>query len=311
MPKEVFGPGYPFLPKRELLSFEELTEVARMFVELGVRKIRLTGGEPLLRAELPRLVSMLSALDVELALTTNGLLLGKHVAALAEAGLHRVTVSLDALSDHNLRRMSGKPDVTVEPILQAIEQARGLGLGVKVNTVVRRSVNEEEVLPLIAHFRGKGVAVRFIEYMDVGESNRWQLEEVVPSEQLLATIQKSFPLRALPPLHKSDVARVYEHQDGQGEVGVIASVTAPFCGDCTRARVSAKGELFTCLFAGSGIDLRTPLRQRGAQATKELIVSTWQQRGDRYSEVRSSLTPTDEALDGHTSKRVEMSYIGG
>lgn len=311
MPKEVFGPGYAFLPKRELLSFEELTEVARVFVDLGVRKIRLTGGEPLLRAQLPRLVSMLSALGVELALTTNGLLLGKHVDALAEAGLHRVTVSLDALSDENLRRMSGRTDVTVEPILEAVERARAWGLGVKVNTVVRRGVNEAEVLPLVSYFRGKGVAVRFIEYMDVGHSNRWQLEEVVPSEQLLATIQRSFPLRPLPAVHKSDVARVYEHQDGLGEVGFIASVTAPFCGDCTRARVSAKGELFTCLFAGSGLDLRTPLREAGVLAAKELIVSTWQQRRDRYSEVRSSLTDTDDEPQTRTLSRVEMSYIGG
>jgi GTP 3',8-cyclase len=311
MPKEVFGAGYQFLPKQELLTFEELTAVARAFVELGVRKIRLTGGEPLLRAQLPTLVSMLSALGVELALTTNGVLLSKHAQALAQAGLHRVTVSLDALSDENLRIMSGKPDASAAVILRAIEDARSAGLGVKVNTVVRRGVNEKEVLPLVSWFRGRGVAVRFIEYMDVGHTNHWQYGEVVPTAELVAKIDEQFPLRPVTATNASDVARRYVHADGHSEVGFIASVTEPFCGDCTRARVSAKGELYTCLFAGSGVDLRGPLRNLGAGAAKGIIVSSWRRRGDRYSEVRGTLTQRLDPQPEPRSNRVEMSYIGG
>lgn len=308
MPKEVFGSGYQFLPKQELLTFEELTLVAQTFVELGVRKIRLTGGEPLLRAELPKLVAMLSRLDVELALTTNGVLLSKHADSLARAGLHRVTVSLDALNERNLRQMSGKSDASAQAILEGIQRAKAAGLGVKVNTVVRRGVNEDDVLPLVARFRGTGIAVRFIEYMDVGHTNRWQMDDVVPTAELLGKIREQFPLVPAAVVNASDVARCFNHVDGQGEVGFIASVTQPFCGDCTRARVSAKGELFTCLFANAGVDLRAALRQSGAHAAKDVIVSAWRQRQDRYSEVRGELTREHQVS---SQGRIEMSYIGG
>lgn len=311
MPQEVFGPGYRFLPKQELLTFEELTLVARTFIELGVRKIRLTGGEPLLRTGLPTLVAMLAELGVELALTTNGVLLSKHARALAAAGLNRVTISLDGLSDENLRRMSGKADASAAPILQGIEVAQELGLGVKVNTVVRKGVNEGEVLPLVARFRHTGIAVRFIEYMDVGHTNRWQLDEVVPTDLLLHELGERYPLTPIPAAHSSEVAKRFQHIDGGGEVGFISSVTQPFCSDCSRARVSAKGELFTCLFAASGVDLRQALRSAGPSAVKELVVSSWRQRQDRYSEVRGSLTPELQAGQHTAARRMEMSYIGG
>lgn len=307
MPKEVYGPGYRFLPRSDLLSFEELRDVASVFVELGVEKLRITGGEPLLRAQLPTLIEFLAPLGVELALTTNGLLLAKYAAELRAAGLNRVTVSLDALDPVVFERMSGTPGTSPATVLAGIEAALASGLPVKVNTVVRRGVNEDQVLPLVKHFRAMRVPVRFIEYMDVGSTNGWDTSDVVASADLERTVHQAFPIRALPPVYAGEVSRRYAFLDGQGEIGFISSVTKPFCGDCSRARLSAKGTLYTCLFASHGIDLRGPLRQGGQAALRSLVEQTWRQRTDRYSEQRGSAMPTTLP----TGARVEMSYIGG
>ncbi len=302
MPKEVFGPNYQFLARSELLSFEELFEVARVFVHLGVRKLRLTGGEPLLRKDLPHLVSMLSALEVDLALTTNGLLLARLADALAEAGLKRVTVSLDALSEDGFQRMSGTAG-SPAAVLAGIEAAERAGLGIKVNTVVQRGVNEQEVMPLVRYFRPRHIPLRFIEYMDVGCSNNWENADVVPTRELIARIAAEFPLAALDQSYGGEVARRYAYADGYGEVGFISSVTQPFCGTCTRARISARGMLYTCLFSSHGSDLRDLLRRQGPQAVMECVQQVWRQREDRYSELRGT-----QVASGN---RVEMSYIGG
>lgn len=306
MPKEVYGPDYPFLPRGELLSFEELRDVAASFVELGVRKLRLTGGEPLLRAQLPKLVALLAPLGAELALTTNGILLEKHAPALRSAGLDRVTVSLDALDAAPFSAMSGTTGTSPRAVLAGIDAALATGLTVKVNTVVRRGINEDQVLPLVRHFRDLGVPLRFIEYMDVGSTNGWSTRDVVPSAELEQDVAAAFPLRELAPAYAGEVSRRFAYADGRGEVGFISSVTKPFCGDCSRARVSAKGTFYTCLFATSGVDLRARLREGGAPALRSLVASTWQRRDDRYSELRGSL-----ASSGAVGAKVEMSYIGG
>jgi cyclic pyranopterin phosphate synthase len=305
MPKEVYGRSYRFLERRQLLTFEEIERLSRVFASLGVEKIRLTGGEPLLRRELERLVEMLGAIPgVDLTLTTNGSLLPQKARVLADAGLRRVTVSLDSLDDQVFRAMNDV-DVPVERVLAGIEAASAAGLSpVKVNMVVKRGVNEDSVLPMARYFRGSGHILRFIEYMDVGHTNGWRLDEVVPAEEIVATIHDELPLEPLEPNYPGEVARRYRYADGSGEIGVIASVTQPFCGACTRARLSAEGRLYTCLFATNGHDLRALLREGATDDDlATAIADVWRARGDRYSELRSA----------HTADlpKIEMSYIGG
>jgi cyclic pyranopterin phosphate synthase len=305
MPKEVFGREHPFLPRAELLTFEEIERVARAFAGLGVEKIRVTGGEPLVRRDLEVLVGKLAGIPgLDLALTTNGALLVQKAQALRDAGLRRITVSLDSLDDEVFRAMNDV-DVPVERVLAGIDAAVAAGLApVKVNVVVKRGLNEDGVVPLARAFRGTGVVLRFIEYMDVGHTNGWRLDDVVPAAEIVETIAAEFPLEPVAASYRGEVANRYRYADGAGEIGVIASVTQPFCGDCTRARLSADGKLYTCLFAVRGHDLRALLRGGSSDAElAEAIADVWRARADRYSELRSAAT-TDPA-------RVEMSYIGG
>ena len=305
MPKEVFGRDYRFLERRELLTFEEIDRAARIFAELGVNKIRLTGGEPLLRRQLERLVEMLAGIPgLDLTLTTNGSLLPQKASALADAGLRRVTVSLDSLDDEVFRTMNDV-DFPVERVLAGIEAAAAAGLApVKVNMVVKRGLNEDSVLPMARYFRGSGHILRFIEYMDVGHTNGWRLDDVVPAGEIVETIDAELPLEPVAPNYAGEVARRYRYRDGGGEIGVIASVTKPFCGACTRARLSAEGRLFTCLFATKGFDVRALLRGGASDADlATALAAVWRSRDDRYSEIRSA-----ETLD---LPKVEMSYIGG
>ncbi|HEY7002808.1 MAG TPA: GTP 3',8-cyclase MoaA [Gaiellaceae bacterium] len=304
MPKEVYGRNYEFLPRAELLTFEEIARLARVFAGLGVEKIRLTGGEPLIRRDVERLVEMLAAIPgLDLTLTTNGAVLGQKAEALKNAGLGRITVSLDSLDDDVFRAMNDV-DFPVGVILGGIETAAAAGLPVKVNVVVKRGVNEDSILPMARHFRGTGHIVRFIEYMDVGHTNGWRLDDVVPAAEVVAAIDAEFPLEPLPTRYVGEVAERYRYLDGAGEIGVIASVTRPFCGACTRARLSADGSLYTCLFAHRGHDLRALVR--GAEHDEEIaaaIERVWRVRGDRYSELRSAAT--------RDLPKVEMSFIGG
>ena len=303
MPQEVYGRDYRFLERRELLTFEEIARVARVFVSLGVRKLRLTGGEPLVRRDLERLVEQLAELDVDLTLTTNGSLLPQKAEALAAAGLRRITVSLDALDDAVFRALNDV-DFPVDRVLEGIDAATAAGLPVKVNAVVKRGVNDDQIVPLAAFFRERGHTLRFIEYMDVGSTNGWRLDDVMPAKEILAQLDGAFGVEPVDPSYRGEVAQRWRYRDGRGEVGVIASVTQPFCGDCTRARLSAEGKLFTCLFAVRGHDLRALIR--GGAADEELesaLRDVWSARGDRYSELRS------EATAG--LRKVEMSYIGG
>ena len=305
MPREVFGAGFAFLPREQILSFEEIARVARAAAGLGARKVRLTGGEPLLRAELPRLVEMLAAIPgLEVALTTNGSLLASQAPALARAGLRRVTVSLDSLDDGVFRAMNDAA-FPVRLVLEGIEAAAAAGLApLKVNAVVRRGVNDHTALELARHFHGSGHVLRFIEFMDVGTTNGWQLDGVVPAAELRDAVDAVLPLEPVEPSYRGEVARRYRYRDGGGEIGFITSVTQPFCGDCTRARLSAEGVLYTCLFASSGRDLRGPLRAGAGEAELSgLLRGIWRLREDRYSERRSSATAG--------LPRVEMSYIGG
>jgi cyclic pyranopterin phosphate synthase len=306
MPKEVFGRGYDFLPKEEVLSFEEITRLARVFIRLGVEKVRLTGGEPLLRRELPRLVSSLRAIDGlrDLTLTTNGSRLVEEAENLRQAGLHRLTVSVDALDDAVFRAMN---DVSfpVHRVLRGIDAACAAGFApIKINAVVRRGINEGEILPLARQFAGPEYILRFIEYMDVGTTNGWRMEDVLPAAEIVAHLEDEFPLEPLSANYTGEVARRYRRLDGGGEIGIISSVTQPFCGDCSRARLSADGRLFTCLFASQGMDLRTPLR--GGASDEELaglVAKVWRARGDRYSEIRSEATAA--------RPKAEMSLLGG
>jgi GTP 3',8-cyclase len=305
MPKEIYGRGYQFLERRELLTFEEIERLSRVFASLGVEKIRLTGGEPLLRRELERLVEMLAAIPgVDLTLTTNGSLLPQKARVLADAGLRRVTVSLDSLDDEVFRAMNDV-DVPVERVLAGIEAAAAAGLSpVKVNMVVKRGANEDSVLPMARYFRGSGHILRFIEYMDVGHTNGWRLDDVVSAAEIIAAVGAELPLEPIEPNYAGEVARRYRYRDGGGEIGVIASVTEPFCGACTRARLSAEGRLYTCLFATEGHDLRALVRGDASEADlAERIGRVWGARGDRYSELRSA-----ETAD---LPKIEMSYIGG
>ncbi|WP_102125837.1 GTP 3',8-cyclase MoaA [Deinococcus planocerae] len=311
MPAEVFGPGYAFLPRTELLSFEEIERLARVFVELGVRKLRITGGEPLLRRDLPELIGRLTRLSgvEDVALTTNGLLLPRLAADLKGAGLGRVTVSIDSLDPEVFGRMNGL-GVHPERVLGGIEAALAAGLGVKVNTVVQRGVNDEGLRNLWLALR-EGAVVRFIEFMDVGNHNGWNLDSVVPSREVLARLGEDgtgAEFRPVNPHYRGEVAE--RHVDAAGhEVGLISSVTAPFCGDCSRARLSAVGVLYTCLFAGAGTDLRAPLRAgAGDDDLRELIAGVWRERRDRYSEERGEATPSGAEGPG---RKIEMSHIGG
>jgi len=308
MPRETFHENYRFLPAAARLSFEEIVRLTRLFVKAGVRKVRLTGGEPLLRSGIADLVGELSSIPGvdDLALTTNGVLLAQHAARLKANGLRRVTVSLDSLDPEVFRRSSGGFD-GVERVLDGIAAAREAGLEpIKVNAVVQRGLNEDCVLGLVEHFRGTGVVVRFIEYMDVGNRNDWMPDRVVPSRELKQRIEARWPLVATAASYRGEVAERYTFADGQGEVGFISSVSQPFCGDCTRARLSSEGVLYTCLFATRGTDLREPLR--AAASDEELLArirGTWQARDDRYSEQRKALGRK------RSDKKIEMYYIGG
>jgi len=304
MPKELFGKDHEFLPRGELLSFDEISMLVTLFVERGVEKVRITGGEPLLRKDLEKLIGMLRSIDGvrDLTLTTNASLLARKARSLAAAGLDRVTVSLDALDDPTFQRMNdvGFP---VAAVLEGIEAAAEAGLGpIKVNAVVQRGVNDHSVVEMARHFKGTDHIVRFIEYMDVGTTNGWRLDDVVPAEEMISAINAVLPLEPIPPNYPGEVANRFRYLDGEGEVGVIASVTKPFCGSCTRARVSAEGALYTCLFASSGTSLRDAIR--AGDDVGAIVDQVWSTREDRYSEIRSSQTVT-------IGSKVEMSYIGG
>ncbi|MFL6014012.1 MAG: GTP 3',8-cyclase MoaA [Gaiellaceae bacterium] len=303
MPKEVFGRDYQFLPRAQLLDYEEITRLARAFVANGVTKLRITGGEPLVRRSVERLIEMLAALDVEVTLTTNGTLLPQKAQTLADAGLSRVTVSLDSLDDAAFRAMNDV-DFPVERVLEGIEAAAAAGLPVKVNAVVKRGQNDAGIVDMARHFRGTGHILRFIEYMDVGHTNGWRMDDVVPAREIVETIGAEFPLEPVEPSYRGEVATRWRYVDGAGEIGVIASVTQPFCGDCTRARISAEGQLYTCLFAVRGHDLRALVRSGANDADLEAaIAAIWSRRTDRYSDLRSANT-----VD---LPKIEMSYIGG
>jgi cyclic pyranopterin phosphate synthase len=312
MPKEIFGSEHRFLPKSELLTFEEITRLAKIFLSFGVRKIRLTGGEPLIRHQVEVLVSMLRALSnvngqnpgIEIAMTTNGSLLAQKAQALRQAGLDRLTISLDSIDDATFRRMNDV-DFPLEKVLQSVTAAEAAGFAtLKFNTVVKRGWNDHQILDLAAHFRGTKHILRFIEYMDVGNTNGWRLDQVVPAKEIIETIHAKFPMVPVSANYRGEVARRWRYQDGSGEIGVIASVTQPFCGDCSRVRLSATGQLYTCLFATNGQDLRAMLRSgvRDEQIRKH-IQSIWRGRKDHYSEIRAENTSD--------LQKIEMSYIGG
>jgi GTP 3',8-cyclase len=305
MPKDVYGRDFPFLPHGELLTFEEIARVAAIFVARGVRKIRLTGGEPLLRRNLERLVEMLASLgDIDLTLTTNGALLAKKARALRDAGLSRVTVSLDALDDPTFRAMNDV-DFPVDRVLEGIDVAHAAGLTpLKINAVIKRGLNEHAIVPLARHFRNSGHIVRFIEYMDVGHTNGWRMDDVVPAAEIVAAVDRAFPLEPVDANYAGEVAKRWRYRDNGHEIGVIASVTQAFCRDCSRARLSTDGKVYTCLFADAGYDLRALLRAGHSDAQiGNAIAAIWRRRADRYSEIRSAATPRES--------RIEMSYIGG
>jgi cyclic pyranopterin phosphate synthase len=303
MPKEIYGRDHRFLERRELLSFEEIARVARSFADAGVKKFRITGGEPLVRRDLERLIALLAELDVDLTLTTNGSLLPQKAQLLAEAGLRRITVSLDSLDDAIFRALNDV-DFPVDRVLEGIDAASAAGLPVKVNAVIKRGANEDQIVPMAAFFRERGHTLRFIEYMDVGHTNGWRMDDVVPAKEIVGLLNDAFGVEPAEPRYRGEVAQRWRYKDGTGEVGVIASVTQPFCGDCTRARLSAEGKLFTCLFAVRGHDLRALIRGGGSdQELATAIRGVWAGRADRYSELRSAATAD--------LPKVEMSYIGG
>jgi cyclic pyranopterin phosphate synthase len=309
MPRETFHDNYRFLKSTERLSFEEITRLTRLFVQLGVRKVRLTGGEPLLRPNLSELVGELTTLEgvQDVALTTNAVLLSQHAAELKANGLHRITISLDTLDPEIFKQMSGG-FAELDRVLDGIRAARDAGLApIKINSVIERGLNDHTALDLVDRFRGTGVIVRFIEYMDVGNRNRWSMERVVPSKELVERISARWPLHAVEGNYRGEVAERYAFDDGAGEVGFISSVTNPFCGDCTRARLSSEGVFYTCLFATRGTDLREPLRS-GASDDEllDIIRNTWLKRGDRYSELRQSIRNSEQPV-----RKIEMYYIGG
>lgn len=307
MPAQVYGERYKFLPKSEILSFEEIARLVRLFVGLGVNKVRLTGGEPLVRQGLEKLISMLAGISgvEDLTLTTNGYLLSRQAASLKEAGLRRITVSLDSLDDEVFKRMNGL-GLSVAPVLEGIEEAARVGLHpIKINAVVQRGVNDHTILDLARRFKGTGHVVRFIEYMDVGNLNGWKPEEVVSASEIVSIIIAEFPIEPASPNYRGEVARRYRYLDGDGEIGIISSVSQPFCADCTRARLSTEGKVYTCLFAGVGRDLRGPLRSGATDAElTDIIADIWSRRRDRYSEERFELA-------GSPRRKIEMYQIGG
>jgi len=305
MPKEVFGKDFQFLPRAEILTFEEIERLVRIFVSLGVHKIRLTGGEPLVRRDLDRLVEKLANIgDLDLTLTTNGSLLSQKARALAAAGLRRVTVSLDSLDDATFKRMNDA-DFPVAKVLAGIEAAHAAGLApIKINMVTKRGVNEASIVPMARYFKGTGMTLRFIEFMDVGSTNGWRLDDVVPAREIVAMIDREMPLEPVQAGYRGEVAARYRYKDGGGEIGVISSVTQPFCADCTRARLSADGALYTCLFATQGHDLRALLRNGASdEDITRAIAAVWTERTDRYSDLRSEQTAG--------LHKIEMSFIGG
>ncbi len=305
MPREVFGEGYEFLPRRAILRFGEIQRVVRIVAGFGVRKVRITGGEPLLRRDLPQLITMLNQVKgVELALTTNGALLPEQAQELADAWLKRVTVSLDSLDDKTFRAMNDA-DFPVADVLDGIEAAVVAGLApIKINAMVQRGVNEDSVVELARYFKGSGHIVRFIEFMDVGMTNNWRPEDVCVGADIVERITAEFPAEPVSPAYRGEVAKRWRYTDGEGECGIITSVTEPFCGDCTRARLSVEGVLYTCLFAGEGTDLRDTLRSGGSDETlRTLLSDIWSSREDRYSERRFK--------ESKLPSRIEMSYIGG
>lgn len=318
MPKDVFDKDYRFLPHADLLSFEEITRLARLFVAHGVEKIRLTGGEPLLRKNIERLIGMLHQIktpdgrDLDLTLTTNGTLLAQKAQALKDAGLKRVTVSLDALDDANFRRMNDV-DVSVAQVLHGLDMAHQVGLGpIKINMVVKKGVNDHEILPMARHFKDSPFILRFIEYMDVGSSNGWRMDEVLPSSEVIRRIQAELPLQAIDANYPGETAQRWRYRDNGNEVGVISSVTRAFCHECTRARLSTEGKIYTCLFASSGHDLRSLLRsERSDVEIASAIAAIWRLRDDRYSAQRSQMQQDVATNQMPLPRKVEMSYIGG
>ncbi|MFD2370268.1 GTP 3',8-cyclase MoaA [Brevibacillus sp. GCM10020057] len=308
MPAEIFGPDFVFLPQHKLLSFEELARLTRIFASLGVGKIRITGGEPLMRKDLPVLIRMIREVEGvhDIAMTTNGSLLARHARALKEAGLDRVTVSLDSLDEERFGRMNGR-GYRVADVLNGIEAAAEAGLGIKLNMVVQRGVNDQDILPMARYFREQKHTLRFIEFMDVGNSNGWKLDQVVPSSEIVRMIHEEMPLEPVDPNYFGEVATRYRYVGEKTEIGLISSVTQAFCSTCTRARLSAEGKLYSCLFASTGDDLRAPLRDgQSDEEIRELIRTIWEKRDDRYSEVRGNATP-----DLKQRAKVEMSHIGG
>ena len=307
MPAEIYGERYQFLPREQVLSYEEIARLVKIFVGLGVSRVRLTGGEPLLRQDLQTLVAMLAGIEGvdDLSLTTNGYLLDNQAQPLKDAGLKRLTISLDTLDDEIFRQMNGRGFGT-ERVLDGIRAAEEAGFrNIKINAVVKKGVNDHTVVNLARYFKDRGHTVRFIEYMDVGNRNGWQMEHVVPSKELIHRLNEEMPLAPVGKAFLGEVADKYRYLDGQSEVGVISSVTEPFCGDCTRARLSADGKIYTCLFASEGHDVKTPLRDGASDEDIETIVSgIWQVRTDRYSEERT-------ALSGLRTDKVEMYHIGG
>jgi len=311
MPKEVFGRDYLFLPREKILRFEEIGKLARIFVSLGVEKVRITGGEPLLRREVEKLIAMLAQIpNLDITLTTNGALLAQKAEALKDAGLQRITVSLDSLDDTVFRTMNDV-DFPVAKVLEGIDMATQVGLApIKINAVIKRGVNDKDILPLARRFRGTGHIMRFIEYMDVGHSNGWRMDDVVPSSEIIKTINSEMPITPVDPNYKGEVAGRWRFRDGSGEIGIIASVTQPFCRDCNRARLSADGHLYTCLFATEGHNLLGLLRSGATdEQIRDAIAGVWQNREDRYSEIRGAETATSQTVP--RLPKVEMSYLGG
>ena len=309
MPAEIYGEAYEFLPRADILTFEELTRLVRIFAELGIEKLRVTGGEPLLRNDLPQLLGMLTdiaGID-DLTLTTNGYLLSQFAQPLKDAGLQRITISLDSLDEEVFKAMNGR-GFTTEKVLEAIETASEVGLSpIKINCVVQKNVNDHTIVDLARHFKGTGHIVRYIEYMDVGNRNGWRSEHVVPADEIIAKIDAEMPLEPVASNYQGEVAARYRYKDGSGEIGFIASVTKPFCGDCTRIRLSTDGKIYTCLFAGEGVSLRDPMRS-GADDNelRDMITGIWTVRSDRYSEERAA-SPNGES----TPRKIEMYQIGG
>jgi len=325
MPREVFDSNHEFLPRSELLNFEEIARLARLFVAQGVKKIRLTGGEPLLRRNLEQLVEMLAKIQtpsgelIEVTMTTNGVLLARQARSLKDAGLARISISLDGLSDETFKRMSDS-DVPVGTVLEGIEAAQKAGFtSTKVNMVVQRGVNDHEILPMaeyfMANFPGdRDIVLRFIEYMDVGSTNGWRMDEVVTAQEIIELVSRRHALERIEPNYAGEVAERWRYADGKGEIGVIASITRPFCQGCTRARLATDGKFYTCLFANSGLDLRDPLRRNASdQVLTSLIEDRWQQRTDRYSQFRSAISEFNDSVirNQGSDKKIEMSYIGG